>query len=339
MLRYLLIIATVFTLVFFVQFRYPAPDTPEVTKETPVWQVLEYLGESPTHKIDPAVQGVSAERGEELVLKGFTKALSGRKTKRQSKHFVCTSCHNIEREDPDVSKVDPQARLEFARDNGLPYLQATSLYGAVNRSSFYNGDYEKKYGELVIPARNDIREAIQLCAVECAQGRKLAGWEVESILSYLWGLQFKLDDLPLTDADMQKIKKAVDQKDQSAVAWLKTKFLQGAPATFAKPPEDRKTGYGLVGNVENGKMIFDLSCMHCHEKKRYSFFELDDDRLTFKYLDHHFSRYSHSSVYQVTRYGVQSLYGKPSYMPQYTLEKMTNQQLEDLRAYIKSEAQ
>ena len=92
---------------------------------------------------------------------------------KQSKHFVCTSCHNIQKEDPDLSIADPQARLEYARDMELPYLPGTTLYGAVNRTSFYNGDYEKKYGDLVKPARNNLREAIQLCAVECSQGRAL----------------------------------------------------------------------------------------------------------------------------------------------------------------------
>ncbi|MEO1628234.1 MAG: cytochrome c [Bacteroidota bacterium] len=281
--------------------------------------------------------------GESLFLTGFASKPSGGKTSKQSKHFVCTSCHNVVREDPDLSKSDPQARLEYARDNDLPFLQATTLYGAVNRVSFYNGDYEKKYGKLVEPARNDLREAIQLCAIECAQGRELKDWELESILQYLWTLGLKLSDLNLSESEMaqlaQKLQQSSGQKDEETINWLKGRFLQASPATFLKPPDDRRSGYPLEGNADNGKLVYDLSCKHCHENKRYSFFQLDDSPMTFRYLKKHIGRYSHASIYQVIRYGQQPLYGKRSYMPQYTQEKMSDQQLEDLRAYIKQKSQ
>ncbi len=132
--------------------------------ETSVYEVLQQLGDPEAlpkpRQID---KKVSIAAGKGIVLFGSTKGKTG---KPQSKHFVCTSCHNVVREDPDLSKTDPQARLEFARDQGIPFLPGTSLYGAVNRTSFYNGDYEKKYGDLVKPARNNIREAIQICADE-----------------------------------------------------------------------------------------------------------------------------------------------------------------------------
>ena len=167
----------------------------------------ESLGEEVPNKVDPAINGVSPERGKELVLYGKTSKPNGGKTKKQSKHFVCTSCHNIQREDPDLTVSDPQARLEYVQKNGMPFLQGTTLYGAVNRTSFYNGDYEKKYGDLVKPARNSIREAIQLCAVECAQGRRLENWELESVLSYLWTIGLKMEDLGLPEDLYDKIRK------------------------------------------------------------------------------------------------------------------------------------
>lgn len=69
------------------------------------------------------------------------------------------------------------------------------------------------------------------------------------------------------------------------------------------------------------------------------FFELDDAQNTFKFLDRHISRYTRYSIYQVARYGTSPLPGKGAYMPQYTMEKMNNQQLEDLRTYIQEQAQ
>jgi len=215
------------------------------------------------------------------------------------------------------------------------------MYGAVNRTSFYNGDYYKKYGGLVDKARNDIREAIQLCAVECAQGRSLKHWEIESVLAYLWTLEMKMEDLNLMDSDFQKIMAAVDKdtNKEMAITLLKSNYLQGSPATFIPPPENRKAGAAnLTGKPENGKLIYDLSCKHCHEEERYSFFKLDDSQFSLNHLNKHFSKYNRYSTYQVSRWGTSPVAGKKAYMPQYTKERMSVQQLEDLRAYVKQEA-
>ncbi|GJM32997.1 MAG: hypothetical protein DHS20C18_19980 [Saprospiraceae bacterium] len=308
-----------------------------VDEETPVARVLVELGDEPlAHQPDLSVGGASVEVGRDLVLKGIAKKPNGGKTTKQSNHFVCTSCHNVQKEDPDLSVSDPQARLEYVRDHGMPFLQGTTLYGAVNRTSFYNGDYEKKYGDLVKPARNNIREAIQLCAVECSQGRALASWEMESVLAYLWTLELKMKDLNIKDDELQKINMALQQGSMAtdAIQLVKDKYLPGSPATFVTPPENRTKGYPLKGNAENGALIYDLSCKHCHEDKRYSFFELDDTNYSFQFLERHISRYTRYSVYQVARYGTSPIPGKMAYMPNYTLEKMSDQQMEDLRAYI-----
>ena len=304
-----------------------------------VAKVLEKLGDKPMpHKPNMKVKGASAEKGFDLMIRGITSKPGGGKTKKQSKHFICTSCHNLDREDPDLSVVDPQARLEYVHDNeGIAFLQGTTLYGAVNRTQFYNGDYDKKYGKLVEKARNNLREAIQLCAVECAQGRRLKSWELESILAYMWTIDLKMEDLNLTDTEVKLIDKALmDQEGDrtDAIALLKTKYLQASPATFVKPPDDREGGYPKKGNPENGKLIYEHSCLYCHEEGRPAFFRLDDSKLSLNYLAKHFPRYTRYSTYQVARYGTPPMSGKKAYMPQYTLEKMSNQQMEDLRAYI-----
>ena len=284
---------------------------------------------------------LSAEKGAQFVREGITNGRSGGKVRKQSRHFVCTSCHNIEREDPDLSQSDPQARLLYAKENGMPFLQGTTLYGAVNRIRFYNGDYEKKYGELVKPARNDLREAIQLCAVECSQGRKLKTWELESVLAFLWTIDLKMDDLNLTTEEKTLVNEALNGNGDKAesIALIKEKYLNGSPATFVDPPKDRTEGYAHKGNAENGKLIYELSCLYCHENGRYAFFKLDDSGYSFNYLEKHLDRYTRYSLYQVARYGTSPLNGKRSYMPNYTLEKMSNQQLEDLRTYIEQEAE
>lgn len=313
-----------------------------VDEEVPVTEVLQQLGdEAPAHQVNTDIPGVSAERGYNIVHTGFAQKPKGGKTKIQSKHFVCTSCHNVQRENPDLSQYDPQARLLYAKENGLPFLQGTTLYGAVNRTTFYNGDYEQKYGDLVKPARNNLREAIQLCAIECSQGRRLKDWELESVLAYLWTIQLKMGDLSLSAADYEAINSAInkDAEKAQAIKKIKAAYLSGSPATFVKPPEDRKLGYPqIVGDPTNGQLIYELSCLHCHEKGRYAFFKLDDSKYSFNYLEKHLARYTRYSLYQVARYGTSPMNLKRTYMPNYTLEKMSHQQLEDLRAYIEQEA-
>ena len=314
-----------------------------VNAEKPVAEVLVQLGDEPVnHQVDTTIAGVSAERGRQLVLTGFADNPGGGRLSKQSKHFVCTSCHNVQREDPDLSVADPQARLLYARKMGLPFLQGTALYGIVNRTSFYNGDYEKKYGSLVSKARDNLREAIQLCAVECSQGRALEPWEMESVLAYLWTIGLKMEDLGLSEEEYQQVNTALQsgKNKAQAIGLIKSHYLQASPATFVEPPKDRRAGYeNIKGDPANGKLVYELSCLHCHEKERYYFFKLDHAKRTFQYLEKHFPRYTRYSIYQVARYGTSPIPGKKAYMPNYTLEKMSHQQLEDLRAYVEQMAE
>jgi mono/diheme cytochrome c family protein len=298
-------------------------DEPKSVVEILESKGLDYSNKKP----DFSIKGVSAEVGYSIFHNGFSSKPNGGKTSKQSKHFVCTSCHNVAQEDPDLAVVDAQARLEYTNARGLPFLQGSTMYGVVNRSTYYNGDYEKKYGELVFSARNNIRNAIQLCATECAQGRELKTWELESILAYLWTLEYTLEDLGLTE----------ELAIQMGVEGIQAKYLQGSPATFVLPPSDRAKGTGLRGNPENGKLIYENGCLHCHYQGRYSFFHLDKSKMSFKHLRRTMPKYGRHSIYQVVRWGVPSKSGKASYMPQYTEEKMNDQQLSDLRAYIESE--
>ena len=152
-----------------------------------------------------------------------------------------------------------------------------------------------------------------------------------------------MKDLGLKASDYERLRKAATSKskakDEASINFIKDFYLAGSPAHFIAPPENRKTGNeGLTGDPENGRLVYELSCLHCHEQERYSFFNLDDSKATFRYLKKHFSRYTRYSVYQVARYGTSPLPGKRAYMPQYPEEKMSRQQLEDLRAYIEMRA-
>jgi len=338
--KYLVIILA-FTFVICASLMIPERVIPDeesvITEDNRVFKILAALGADGTdHFPDTKLFGVSAKRGRTLVEEGFSTKPGGGTTKKQSKHFVCTSCHNMEKEDPDLRFSDPQARLEYTNEKGLPFLQGTTLYGAVNREEFYNDDYYKKYGDLVIPARNDIREAIQLCAVECAQGRKLKDWEVESILAYLWTIDLKISDLNMSPEELTFVENALANNTQqdSAAALIKSRYLKGSPAHFVTAQQSREAAVAAKGNTDNGKLIYENSCLHCHENQRYSYFNLDDCDMSFKFLKKKEDTYGDHSVYQVTRFGIKSVSGRRSYMPQYPIEKMSDQQLQDLRAYI-----
>ncbi len=318
-------------------YRFSVIEEVAKLKDRPVAEVLESLGDNPLpHQADLSVPGASIENGRDLVLYGSAFGPDGRMGKRISRHFVCTACHNVERDEPDLSQTNPLARLDYVAQKGLPYLQGSALYGIVNRTSFYNGDYFKKYGDLVTKARHNLREAIQLCATECSQGRWLEDWELESVLAYLWTIGLKMDDLKLSEEEYQLIAEAKSSGQQTkAIQTIKSKYLSGMPATFVDPPEDRRRNEPPSGNASRGKMIYELSCLHCHKDRRYSFFLLDSSQLSLQFLDKHFSKYDRYSVYQVVRYGTSPMPWKRAYMPQYTLEKMNEQMLEDLRTFLR----
>ena len=342
-LRYKIIGVTILSICFIVGASLMVPDyKPVVDESDRVYKVLQSLGSDGVDQFpNTEIFGVSAKRGKQLIEEGFSSKPGGGKTKIQSKHFVCTSCHNMEREDPDLRFSDPQARLDFTVANGLPFLQGTSLYGAVNREKFYNGDYYKKYGDLVIPARDNIREAIQLCAVECAQGRRLKDWEVESILAYLWTIDLRIADLNLDEEQLSFLDKSVSSHTlaDSAIALIKSRYLNYSPAHFISSEESRAAAEGIKGNPDNGKKVYDNSCLHCHEGQRYSYFLLDDNKISFKYLKRRGNTYTDHSIYQASRYGVKSVSGRKSYMPQYPIEKLSEQQLQDLIAYVNIRAE
>ena len=338
MKHYLFIFSGIVSLVLGLGF-WPTDHDEVLLNESSTAKLLLSLGDTVMkNKVpDYHIVGVSAEKGYEIITQGFTTKPKGGKSGKQSSHFVCTSCHNIEREDPDLLKPNPEDRLTYTSEKGIPFLQGTTLFGAVNRETYYNGDYEKKYGDLVKPARNDIREAIQLCAVECAQGRELKPWEVESVLAYLWEIDYKIVDLALDKNDLKLINEAkVNGNTTDAIEMITSLYTPLAKATFTYPPEDRQEGYAYEGNADNGRLIYENSCLHCHYRQKYSYLHLDKGKLSKKHLKSKIAGYSRHSIYQVIRWGVSSKSGKRSYMPQYTQEKLSDQMVEDLRAYLES---
>ncbi|HFC00127.1 MAG TPA: cytochrome c [Phaeodactylibacter sp.] len=312
------------------------------TEDAYLQDVLLNLGnKKPLHYLTPNPE--LAKKGEEIVKYGRTHSPKGKKTKYVSKYYVCTTCHNIEQEDPDLRFSNPDTRLPYVKKKGIPFLQGTTFKGIVNRESWYNDDYIKKYGEEKISkAHKNLRESIQLCAVECSQGRHMEDWEIEAVLSYFWTLQFKLSDLGVTSNDLKKLNTTTHppENNKELTTWLKSFYLQKSPATFYDAPKSKKEGYPntLPGDVNVGKDIYELSCLHCHKYGGVSHYELDHSKLSFRDIRRKITKNSHFSLYQIIPYGTYAIPGHRPYMPHYPLQRMSKQQVEDLRAYVELEA-
>ncbi len=312
---------------------FTKPERKQVPSDNYVADVLFSLGEAkPAHFIQNATPEM-IQKGKELIHFGKTTNSKGKNTKQLSKFFKCISCHNTVKEEDDLSKVNPEKRLAYAVENDIPFLQGSTFYGIVNRESWYNDDYVKKYGDLVKPARSSLKESIQLCAIECSQGRPVEDWEMEAILAYFWSIGLKE-----TDVKMSSLLANSKLDASERIAKIKEQYLQKSPATFTEVPENKEKGYpNIIGNAQNGELIYKKSCQHCHREKGESDVVLDTSKPTLNWLKRNITSDSDLSIYQIIRHGTYAASGHREYMPLYTKEKMSDQQIEDLRAFIELE--
>lgn len=292
-------------------------------------------GEKPNHFMNDFDEELAAA-GEKLIKEGKA-SYKGKNGSLISSYFNCTDCHNLVKETKSLTDLDPQHRLDYLVENNLPYTPGSTFYGIYNRSNYYNDDYDKKYGDLVIDARDTLENAIQLCAEYCASGRPLVDWELNAIMHYYKSNELKIKDLDLSDSELSKIQSSIknNTNKKEALEILQSHYINGYAATFTGAKAESERKYGEGGDVENGKKIYESGCMYCHENSRVTFLNLNDDVLSGKYLWKHRKGYDDLSVYQVVRWGTYPIVGRQQYMPLYTKEKMSKEQLEDLMSYIK----
>jgi cytochrome c len=307
-----------------------------------VLDVLVKLGDKkPIHyKSFNELDEQKVKQGFDLFTKGVTFDKNGKKTKKQSKHFVCTDCHNIQIEDPDLTESNPETRLDFAINNNLNFLPGTTMAGAVNREHWYNDDYIKKYGTLVTPAYDTLKNAIHLCAVQCSQGRALDNWEMDAMTEFFISIGFSVNDIKLSNKEKQKIANALHSQKgkEEAIKLIKSKYLNYSPATFLKSTKKENRSLGLYGNAKIGEKIFELSCLTCHKQTGVTNYKLDTGKLTFNHLKYWSSTTSFLSIYEITREGTYAMPGYKPYMPNYTKERLSENQLNDLMAYINQQS-
>ncbi len=300
-------------------------------------EVLIKLGDSPLLHQMKDFDEEKAKMGEDIIRDGFTKR-NGKKSKRISKFFVCTDCHNLTREFDDLSSESPEKRLEYAKSHSIPFLQGSTFFGIYNRTKFYNGDYKKKYGELVDGARDSLDNAIQLCAEYCSSGRPMLDWELEAVKHYFKKNELLMKDLNLSEDLLERINQyqnATDSEKKELIGQIKKRYRQFYSATFLPTMDRDKRKYGEGGDAENGKAIYNKSCLHCHAYKRATNLSLDNGKLSGRMFVKNLENYSDKSLYQIIRWGTYAKTGRKQYMPLYTKEKMSDEQINDLVAYIK----
>lgn len=319
-------------------YSFNTPDN--FSNETPVGTILAAYGDKLPSHARPNASQETIQKGRELIFNGRTTAPNGGKSRYISKFYTCVSCHSPVQEDPDLRYFDPQARLDYAARNKLKFLQGSTFYGIANREHWYNDDYVLKYGDLVKPAAESLIESTKLCAIECSSGRPLEEWELEAILAYFWNNQIKLGDLNLTQDERKIIQTSPQEANPKIVELLKSKYALKSPATFGHMPENQQEGYpGLKpGNPENGKKIYELSCMACHQEGGVSGTTFEQTKADFSKFKRNIGVKADYNLYQIVRKGTYADHGKRRYMPLFTEQRMTNQQLEDLVAYIRQEA-
>jgi mono/diheme cytochrome c family protein len=294
--------------------------------------------EKSNHNVD-YIDKDSVKMGYEMVVYG---QLKDKSNKRISKFFVCTDCHNQVREVEYLSNESVDERINYGIKNDIPYLPASTFYGLYNKEHWYNGDYAKKYGDLVKPTRDTLSNAIQLCAVQCSQGRSMKEWEIRSVIHYLKSIEIKVADLNLPMDKLDILKHAYESDKANNFdkyfSDYQTYYSTINNATFGDlyptEPENYKP------NLKNGKYIFDNGCLHCHGMgKDITNFEFDTDKLTFSFLESKLEKQNHFTVPYIVRKGTYAVSGRKQYMPQYPLEKMSDSQLFDLINYIKAESE
>ncbi len=287
--------------------------------------------------------------------------------------YTCSRCHNDQREDPILTKQDPESRflwINAAPERNLRMTQGVTLWGVVNRVSFYNGHFSI-YHNLCVPREahpepenldcgptegrcadgcrpmntRRIEDAIQVCARYCCVGQGyLTDWELNALLTYLWDLELHLSDLDLATEIAPLLKKVLQDPSSYSPAevakyrsLLTGQYLAKSGETFRGIPEFKdgrwlqptigpyRQGKSFVGDPVTGGKLYELTCANCHGADKIG--GPGHKRLV-RYLP---------SFYEAVAEGTYR--GDRPYMPEFTLERLSHQQIADILSYLQSLSQ
>ena len=319
----------------------PEQEDFEITDNTTLWKVMVRLGKIKAHAPKNPDDKALLEQGRSLVENGYAIRKGGKSSKIAK--IPCAACHTQQADYHNLRNFDPEAKLRYADTANMPFLPGSTMYGMVNRAMFFNNDLMKHYkgpkADMLPRAHYNLREAISTCNQVFAGGRKLKDWEQEAILMHLWTKELKMGELNLSEEHMKKVKYAVknNHSNARAVNLLRLYYPEVYPAHLSGPADEieRRMVSPVVSNFYIGRILYERSCLHCHENKKYSKFKLDYKQKTFKKLRKNFEGNPNCSIYEAHRVGPgQKWKGDPFY----TEEHLTNAQLKDLRYFIQTMA-
>jgi mono/diheme cytochrome c family protein len=286
--------------------------------------------------------------GRELLIDGrvLRPPTSAQPSTLLSTKYTCVHCHNLAREDVALNQLDPEARAgrirnaqpaDPAKRDGtvLGLTTGTTLWGVVNREHFFNGTYEK-YHHVKLPDgrrmnTESLADAIQVCGKHCSAGRFLEPWELDSVMASLWDLELRLKDVDLSPEAKGQIVAQMNggkpDEVRAARNRLKLSYLRAGDGTMGAVPVQTAgdvdvypNNQRVTGDAQRGKWLYQSACACCHGT---SVNAVKDAALVPS--DAHF----HKLVWQ----GAESA---DHYMPFFPLERLSRQQVTDVRVYLKT---
>jgi cytochrome c553 len=305
--------------------------------------------------------------GKEIFLNGFVQnPPTGLSPSRPvSKLYKCITCHNIEREDPDLTVQDPEARFQWIEKTGkdIFLIQGTTVWGVVNRETFYPDDFSK-YHDLCVPKGKELaswlpcgpllgmcmpgcrtmtpdslEDAAQVCSAYCSVGRYLKEWELYALLAFFRDQEIKLDDLDLSPEQAAQAKAVLTShsSDPQEIERMRTllvsKYSKKANNTFRGMPKivtdngsvvvEYEDSTQFTGNPDRGKRVWKVSCARCHDTKEHPL-----NAKQAKHLTEDLEEF-HEMLAKGTRHSFMR------YMPNFTLERLSRQQAADILMYLK----
>lgn len=287
--------------------------------------------------------------GKELFMSGkVDHPPTGMKSVPLSEHYRCIDCHNNQREDLHLTQQDPEIRAWMIANakqdpTARPLILApgTTVWGAVNRESFYNDSYAVYHfllapdGEEMDPT--DLEDATQVCCKYCSVGRFAEPWEINALLTYFWDLEVTLADLSLPTSVENAVlnvlsnpQSADPQEVASMREFVSRQYLKHAKDMYTPVPaeigEDHVVTYpdGLAyqGDAEIGKRLYAVACDHCHGPDKVCESSGADLVADLEYF--------HGILSKGTAHDDQP------YMPMFPSSRLSRQQIVDIQAYLLS---
>lgn len=258
----------------------------------------------------------------------------------------------------------------FAQGAPLAGMINSDAFYTGDYQSYYNWKGTPQKPNPFSDAGTNLDSAIGLCSDVCSKGQRLNEREIRAVRAYLQSKQLKIGNV-LTENEIcaanilfssarSEVPAAeINRLKNQIKTYVDTRYQRQRPATFAKEKESYAAVNRIVsaggGDANRGEEIFERTCMHCHSeeaRRTTGIFEgtatpilvFSKNRRTGRYLKRSYEhvRDGSSKLIKALRSGVERFnsqtdpvaWDKNPYMPLYTKEDLSDEQIADLMAYV-----